>query len=477
MRIFRLGLSTRIALTMLLALLLMAGLNAATFFLLPRPDATVYSAHWLISHVNEAAKAIFGAGVAQRQIIAERLTNESKLDINWQPSAPPRPRDENLTIYMTRLQSSLREALSGTAKSISIEMRGRPHGGPGDEPREFVPEGFDRELPTGPLTSVEPDIPIFDGFSIAVEGQDGSWIRVEPHRPEFLTPFLRPPVITAVGAIILISALSIWTAKRSLRPIDQLVVAAQRIGIERQASPIDTRGLGDFVVIGDAINEMQNRIKGFIDERTQMLAAISHDLRTSLTRLRLTSEELPESEAKDSLIKNMEEMEQMVSATLTFAGDDLKRERSERVDIAALLITICDSFSDTGARTEYAGPDHLFAVCQPIAIKRAFVNLVDNAIKYGGSAHIELQTVQDAIRVVIKDEGPGIPTELVERAFRPFSRLEQSRSRETGGVGLGLAIARDIVSAHGGTINLGMRPEGGLEAQLRLPIVQTSVRA
>lgn len=474
MRLVTLGLGTRIALTMLLALVLIQGLNAAAFFLLPRPDATVYSARWLTARVSSAVNAIFAVEPSQRQSLAHKLGADLKLDLDWRQQRSLRPHDDRLPGSLSRLQNSLREVLGDAAKNVSIEARGGPPRGPRDDDRRSIPQGFEHALPTGPLTSAEPDIPIFGGFSISIEGKDGSWIQAEPPHPRFLTPLLSPPVVTVASAILLIAALSIWTAKRSLRPIDQLVDAARRLGVERHASPIDTQGLGDFTVIGDAINEMQNRIKGFIDERTQMLAAISHDLRTSLTRLRLTAEELPEDEAKHTLIRNMEEMEQMVSATLTFAGDDLKREQSEHVDIAALLITICDSFSDMGARAEYSGPDHLFAVCQPVAIKRAFVNVIDNAIKYGDLAHVELGSTEQFIRVTIRDHGPGIPAELVERAFRPFSRLEQSRNRETGGVGLGLAIARDIVSAHGGTISLRTRAEGGLEAELLLPAVMKS---
>ena len=176
---------------------------------------------------------------------------------------------------------------------------------------------------------------------------------------------------------------------------------------------------------------MQSRIKQFLNERTQMLAAISHDLRTSLTRLRLEAEDLPESETKNRLIFYMSEMERMISATLTFAGDELKSEPQQRVDLAALLISLCDSFSDHGQPADYNGPNHAYLLCQPVAMKRAFVEL----------------------------------------AFRPFRRLETSRNRETGGVGLGLPIARDIIRAHGRQISLQNLPEGGLEVMVRLPTV------
>jgi signal transduction histidine kinase len=216
---------------------------------------------------------------------------------------------------------------------------------------------------------------------------------------------------------------------------------------------------------------MQERIKSFIDERTHMLAAMSHDLRTSLTGLRLDAEELADGEAKGRLIAGMGEMEQMISATLAFAGDDLKGEPTQKIDLAALLISLCDSFSDRNCSTSYSGPDHLFATCQPLAIKRALTNLIDNAIKYGGCARVQLAHSGDRAAISIADDGPGIPPDKTDLAFQPFRRLDTSRNRETGGVGLGLTIARDIIQSHGGEIGLGVPPQGsGLEVRLSLPL-------
>jgi signal transduction histidine kinase len=253
-----------------------------------------------------------------------------------------------------------------------------------------------------------------------------------------------------------------------------MVAAARRLGSEREPTPIETAHLREYAAIGEAMNEMQVRIKDFVDERTQILAAVSHDLRTALTRLRLESEQLPEGEAKQRLILGVTEMEGMISATLTFAGDDLKGERSEPLDVAALLITICDNFTDVGAVASYEGPDHAQAICQPTAIRRAFTNLIDNAIKYGKEAEVSLTREADLFVITIADRGPGIAPDQVELAFKPFRRLEQSRNRETGGVGLGLTIARDIIRAHGGSIALATREEGGLAATVRLPSAQQS---
>jgi signal transduction histidine kinase len=275
--------------------------------------------------------------------------------------------------------------------------------------------------------------------------------------------------MTLIGAVILVSALSALTATRSLRPLNRLVAAAEKLGRTRETTPIDAAGLNEFGIIANALNDMQSRIKQFLDERTQMLAAISHDSRTSLTRLRLEAEELTESETKARLILDISEMERMISATLTFAGDQLKSEPQQRVDLAALLISLCDSFSDYGQPADYNGPNHAYHFCQPVAMKRAFDNLIGNAIKYGSRASVTLTLENGALIVSITDVGPGIPPDKVELAFRPFGRIETSRSRETGGVGLGMPIARDIIRAHGGEISLQNRPEGGLEVLVGLP--------
>ena len=190
-----------------------------------------------------------------------------------------------------------------------------------------------------------------------------------------------------------------------------------------------------------------------------------------MTGLRLDAEELPDGEAKERLVGGMEDMERMISATLAFAGDELKGEPAHLIDLAALLISLCDSFSDRNCAASYSGPDHLFALCQPVAIKRAFANLIDNAIKYGGCARVTLSNSGAWAAISIADDGPGIAPDKAELAFQPFRRLDTSRNRDTGGVGLGLTIARDIIQSHGGEIALGVPPEGkGLEVRVSLPL-------
>ena len=465
-------LGTRIAAVMLTALLAVQALNAAVFFLMPPPPMPVYSAHAVIEAVEETVPAIFAADKTERPDLAKRLAPQHSLHIRWQSSMqpfPPKPPDEpqRMSAILDRVRSSLEEGLKEKVRAVMV----RGHGGPpGPDYRRYrMPPEF--KPPAGPIEPHERDLPLFGGFEIAIQGLDGSWLIVEPEWQPRFAGFLRPWIVTAIGAVILISGLSAFLTKRALKRLDRLVEAAQKLGRTRNATPIDTTGLKEYSVIAEALNEMQARIQQFLDDRTQMLAAISHDLRTSLTRLRLEAEELPESDTKERLIFNLVEMKHMISATLTFAGDDFKKEPQQRVDLAALLISLCDGFSDLGQSAEYAGPNHAYLFCQAVAMKRAFGNLIGNAIKYGTRANVTLKTANGSALISISDCGPGIPPDKVELAFRPFCRLETSRNRESGGVGLGLTIARDIIRAHGGTIKLRNRAEGGLQVLVRLPAI------
>ena len=189
------------------------------------------------------------------------------------------------------------------------------------------------------------DVPIAGLFQFGIQGLDGSWILVEPDGMPFYLAQLQPWITTLLGAAVFVSLLAVLITRRILRPLDHLAEAARNFGRTRKPVPISPADLVEVEVIGQAMNKMQERIKRFLDERTHMLAAVSHDLRTGLTRRILDAEELPQGQAKDRIIEGMEEMEQLISATLAFAGDDLKSEPVQKIDLAALLISLCDFFS------------------------------------------------------------------------------------------------------------------------------------
>jgi signal transduction histidine kinase len=457
----------------LLAFVAVEALNAAVFVFIPARVLRPYSAHWLIAKAEEAALALFQADATARDSLSARFGADNNLDIRWQQTWDEGESGSNqfLRPFLERARLAIENDLKGKARKVGVKggflLRGNIfHVDVLPQPPDFI-----SRLASGPLRPGEADLALLAPFEFAVQGLDGSWVVIGPQGMPSYWARLVPWLVTLLGVAALISLYSAIMAKRSLRPLERLAEAAENFGRTRQAASIDPAGLREFGVIARSMNEMQERIKNFIDERTNMLAAMSHDLRTSLTGLRLDAEELADGEAKGRLLAGLGEMEQMISATLAFAGDDLKGEPTQKIDLAALLISLCDSFSDRNCSTSYSGPDHLFAMCQPLAIKRALTNLIDNAIKYGGCARVQLAHSGGRAAISIADEGPGIPPDKADIAFQPFRRLDSSRNRETGGVGLGLTIARDIIQSHGGEIGLGVPPQGsGLEVRISLPL-------
>jgi signal transduction histidine kinase len=219
-----------------------------------------------------------------------------------------------------------------------------------------------------------------------------------------------------------------------------------------------------------AFNQMQRRIRSFVEDRLAMLAAVSHDLRTPITRLRLRTEQLPiAADQQDKMLHDLDEMEQMVASSLAFAKDEATDEPSQRIDLAALIGSICDDLTDAGHDAQFEWTGRLIYRGRPLAMKRLFSNLIENALRYGHCARVRAVSFAERIEVVVEDRGPGVPEELLERVFLPFYRLETSRNKRTGGLGLGLANVRTIARAHGGDVRLVNLSEGGLAAIVVLP--------
>ncbi len=304
---------------------------------------------------------------------------------------------------------------------------------------------------------------------ISVKLNDGSWLNV-------LAPFdlgdtMWHPrfVLTLLLSLLLVTVLALLAVRKATRPFATFATAAERLGVDVSAPPMAESGPLEVRTAAHAFNVMQGRIARFVQDRTQMLAAISHDLKTPITRLRLRAEFVDDDEQRARMLNDLEEMETMISATLAFARDNATSEPRTRLDLAALVQGLLDDLTDLGAECSYCGPQSLVIEARPLALKRAFANLADNAVKYGGRAMVTLVEAGDEIHLAIDDDGPGIPEADTERVFAPFVRLEASRSRDTGGTGLGLAVARAAVRAHGGDICLANRPEGGLRVTVVLP--------
>lgn len=286
--------------------------------------------------------------------------------------------------------------------------------------------------------------------------------------PAFFSARLGLSMLVMLAAVVLFSALLV---RRMTAPLKQLSNAAEMLGTDVQAPAIPETGPEEVRRTARAFNVMQRRIQRFVTDRTQMLGAIAHDLGTPITRLRLRAEFLEDDNLRLKMLRDLDDMQQMVSATLSFIREDSGSEPTSTVDIGSLLERVCNDLEDAGhAVTLGDVPRWTLVDCRPVALGRALSNLLDNAVKYGKSAQVSVVIKADMIKILIGDNGPGIAKESLEDVFQPFYRLEKSRNRETGGNGLGLSVARTIVRAHGGDIHLHNRRQGGLCVELHLPL-------
>jgi signal transduction histidine kinase len=304
---------------------------------------------------------------------------------------------------------------------------------------------------------------------VSIPFADGGWLNAQ-------TQIMAEPVSwawasTASTAIMAIAILLIiaFTASRATRPLRALAARADALGKGTPEPPIPVEGPDEVQRVTLAFNQMQERLGRFVTDRTRMIAAIGHDLRTPITSLKLRAELLEDDETKTKMMATLEEMQRMIEATLAFAREEATAEAPRSVDLAALISTVVDDQADLGKDVAFAEAARMPYRCRPTALKRAIANLIANALQYGERARVTLSGTPNGPVIAVDDDGPGIPADRIEEAFQPFVRLETSRSRETGGVGLGLSIARSIVLAHGGELRLTNRSEGGLRAEIRLP--------
>ena len=291
-----------------------------------------------------------------------------------------------------------------------------------------------------------------------------------------LPPLPLLPLLPLHAASAVAALLTLWAVRRLVEPVATLADAAEALGRDVNAPPLPETGPAELATAAAAFNTMAARIRRFVEDRTFLLTAIGHDLRTPITRLRLRAEFMEDDDQRTRMLSDLDELETMVSATLAFGRDATTSEPAVPVDLAALVNTVLTEAGDARPdlppeAVSYAGPDRFTITTRPVALKRALTNLVTNALNYAGTAKVTLMPPQDGQVVLhVDDDGPGIPPEDLDRVFLPFQRLEPSRNRETGGMGLGLPITRNIARAHGGDVTLQNRPAGGLRATLTLPV-------
>ena len=308
-----------------------------------------------------------------------------------------------------------------------------------------------------------------DWFTASVALADGRWLNVAvgppPGAPAWGLAFVAVFLLSALG----IAAVAVLTGRRLARPMRGLANAAGRLGRGEAVADLSESGPVETRETVRAFNLMRARLDRYVRDRTAMLAAVSHDLRTPITSLRLHAEFVEDAETKAKILAALDEMQRMTGDALAFIREDARQEETRTVDLHALVDSVAADLGELGHDIAVAESERVLAACRAAALRRALRNLLENAAAYGGRAAAWIERGGPEIRVVIEDEGPGIPEDELERVFEPFVRLEASRSRDTGGSGLGLAIARGIVRGHGGDIRLENRAGGGLRATVALP--------
>ncbi len=370
-----------------------------------------------------------------------------------------------------RLQHRLAAALGPLARTVLVDRAdiGPPPSPPpwrrGDDELEWHGPG---DRPHRP--------PLGIGTTIAIELPDGLWLNVRTRLPPILfSPALSVLAslgLTALGVVLVV----ILGVRRITSPLRDLALAADRVGRGERVPPLSPGGPIEVRRTTGAFNRMQDRLERFVDDRTRMLAAISHDLRTPITTLRLRAEFVEDEEERRKILATLDEMQRMTEATLAFAREEASREETRTVDLQALVESVAEDFSDLGGDVETTPGTRLAYPCRALSLKRALRNLVENALAYGGRARLQVERDAQGVLIHVDDSGPGIPEADMERVFAPFVRLEGSRNPETGGIGLGLSIARTVARSHGGDIRLENRAEGGLRATLALPAPAAEAR-
>ena len=306
-------------------------------------------------------------------------------------------------------------------------------------------------------------------FRLGVRQADGRWLVVEPQARGMLGGWQGRILLWFTLTSLALAPVAYLFARRFSAPIAAFAEAAERLGRDPGAQPLKPKGPAELRAAVSAFNQMQDRLRRYVDDRTAMIGAVAHDLRTPLTRLRFRVESVQEP-LRSKMTNDLEQMDAMIAATMAFVRDATKGGERRRLELSSLVQSIADEMADTGhdVTAERRGPVVIDG--DPIALRRLVTNLLDNAVKFGGRARARVYTEDSSVVIEVDDDGPGVAASDKERVFEPFYRGEPSRSRETGGAGLGLAVVRSVARAHGGDAALENRPGGGLRARARLPI-------
>lgn len=393
----------------------------------------------------------------QMQHLAEQLVAAERV-FNDLPAKSRAQKAETLSTHAIHVSWSYLPPIPADRPSASLD-RAR------DQIVSWEPALADQEMR---LWSNGGRWPADQRLKVALKLEDGSWLH-------FKTLVRAGPwalLLGGVGSAFILASGVLIASGLLLRsmgaPLRSLARAAHEIGEGRRVT-VPEEGAGDLKLVAQAFNSMQTKIADLGAARTQALAAVSHDLRTPLARLRLRSSGVTDDNVRHAMERDIDEMTAMLDSLLSYLGGRTDPEPRRRADLAAIAMTLVDNATDAGGQASYVGPDHLVAEVRPVALKRAIGNLIDNALIYGSKAVVSLRAENGHAVLRVEDDGPGIPEESLMRVLEPFQRLDSARTRNTSGLGLGLSIVQKAVDDEGGSLCLANRKDGGLRVEIRLP--------
>lgn len=428
-----LGLVGRLFVILLLALTLEFAVGTLIYERAGHLSLQDDEARRLAEHLVIARKLLAEQPVAERHALAIQLTTD-RYDIHWTPAAPPPP--------------PLAPELERMRRQIIVW-----------EPSLEQSQLWLRLASPGRVAEINGGLQLPDRswLYFGMRHSGGKWTFTIGRVGLALIPLVA--LLVAGGVLI----------RRTLAPLKDLKKATEHIGLSDEVV-VAEGGTSDVRDLIRAFNAMQKRIHRLITERTETLAAVGHDLRTPLARMQLRLEGLSDSDAREAMEEDLAEMGAMIDSLLAFLGGEKNGEQAIRTDVAVTVATIVDAFQDQGKEVTYEGPAHLEIVARPLSLRRAMMNLIENALHYGHRADVRVARQGDELLIRVDDEGPGIPRDKLQEVLKPFTRLDEARQRNTRGLGLGLAIVAKAVEREGGLLTLANRPGGGLRAEICLPM-------
>ena len=445
----------QLALAMALALLVAQAINFTLIFTERQRVSRAQIEGPAVARFVSVAQRLDGVSVREREDLLPTRGRRGRFTLAAESAVPPGSDDAELV-------GRLRESAAASGLALR-DMRAAIHD------RVDLPPRLRERMDPEREARMDRRLRRMRTLVLSAQLADGSWLNatVVSRRPN---PWLaaRPLAATLLTYLIILAAM-LWMARRLTRPLGDLTAAAERFRGRGEAPHVKPRGPADLRRAVDAFNAMGARVSAMLDEKDRMLGAIGHDLRTPPASLRIRAESVEPDEEKQRMIATLDEMTAMLDDTLALARSGRAAEEARAIDVTALADTVVEEFRALGHEVEMESGVRLVARVQPGLLRRAVRNLVENGIKYGGGARVAVREEGDELAIHVSDNGPGIPAAELERVQQAFYRIEPSRSRETGGSGLGLTLARAAAQAHGGSLELENRPEGGLIARIRLP--------